>query len=72
MEFSFFMFGLFFVVFLYEILKFFVEEDYHSFFVFRFFDWVEERAYDRYLEKKIKETRYSIYLSFRCAGKDYL
>lgn len=31
MEFSFFMFGLFFVVFLYEILKFFVEEDYHSF-----------------------------------------
>ncbi len=61
--------GLFFTYFSFDVLWHFVNEDKYSFLYFGFFDWLKMRAYNKYLERKIKETRYSIHLVFRRIGK---
>lgn len=66
MDILFFMFGLFSSFTAFDILRAFVLEDIDSFYMLRFFNWLKK---DRYLEKKIEETRYSIYLVFRRIGK---
>lgn len=61
MGFLFFMFGLFSCFISFDILRVFVYKDIHSFCLLRFFDWLKK---DRYLEKKLKDTSYSIDLIF--------
>ncbi len=66
MDILFFMFCLFSSFIAYDILRAFVLEDIDSFCILRFLNWLKK---DRYLEKKIKETRYFIYLVFCRIGK---